>query len=93
MKLGWRYWFACSAALSARPKLWFTALRQARRMTPSRWWRHKPFLPVPSPRYLRFRLETQYGHEGIPQVQDFIDYLKWCQSTERQLKASTSGSY
>lgn len=31
------------------------------RVTPSDWYRHAPFLPVPPSDYLRWRLQTAYG--------------------------------
>ena len=51
-------------------------------MAPSRWWRRAPFLPVPSPAYVRFRLETQYGTSPGQDVtsrvaRDVLKYLQW----------------
>ena len=40
-------------AIARRPGLWSTALRQARRLTPTGWWRTPPFLPVPAKDYRR----------------------------------------
>jgi hypothetical protein len=59
--------------------MWWVALRQWRRTTPRGWWRHRPFLPVPSGEYLTFRLVTQYGsadHRIEPA--DVLNYLAWC---------------
>ena len=70
-------------AVIRRPGLWPTAIRQMRRTTPSGWWRQRPFLPVPSGEYLRFRLLTQYGdadHTWEPG--DVVRYLDWCKSWE-----------
>jgi hypothetical protein len=65
--------------LVRHPSLWATALRQARRLARPAWWRHRPFLPVPAPAYLRFRLLTQYGDERHrPEVGDVLNYLRWC---------------
>ncbi|MFM8267321.1 MAG: hypothetical protein ACKOA2_04815 [Ilumatobacteraceae bacterium] len=62
-----------------RPDLWATAMRVWRRTTPRGWWRHRPFLPVPSASYLRFRLLTQYGSgDRSPATADVLDYLAWC---------------
>ena len=52
---------ATAVAVLRRPSLWFTALRQWKRTTPSGWWKRRPFLPVPSGDYLKFRMVTQYG--------------------------------
>ena len=46
------------------PSLWATAVRQALRLAAPGWWRRRPFLPLPAPDYLRFRLQTAYGGTG-----------------------------
>ena len=74
-------------AVISRPSLWPTALRQLARMSPPRWWTRRPFLPVPDPDYLQFRLETQYGQAsesaGVMQPDDVVVYLRWCQTLGR----------
>ena len=72
-------------ALLRHPELWLTALRQARRLVPLGWWRPPPFLPVPDPAYLRFRLETAYGGAGdrTPEAVDLVTYLRWCRDFPR----------
>lgn len=70
-------------AVLARPWLWWTAVRQVARLAPRGWWRRMPFLPVPPPEYLEFRLVTQYGGDerwARDQVcsRDVLDYLRWC---------------
>ena len=72
------------AALAARPELWTTAYRQVRRLAAPGWWRRPPFLPLPSPEYLRFRMATQYGDAGHrPEPADVINYLAWCRRWDR----------
>jgi hypothetical protein len=62
---------------------------QIARLAPRQWWRRPPFLPLPDPNYLRFRLITAYGGEGAdPQPGDLITYLHWC----RAWPEVTSGS-
>jgi hypothetical protein len=71
-------------AVAARPRLWGTALRQWRRTTPHGWWRRRPYLPVPTKDYVRFRLVTQYGSVDHPiETVDVLNYLAWCQDQER----------
>lgn len=72
----------------AHPVLWSTALRQLVRLAPSRWWARWPFLPLPSPGYLRFRMETAYGGDGRHPVvaEDLRTYLRWC----RRFPSSTA---
>jgi hypothetical protein len=68
-----RAWARIGLALLARPRLWSTALRQARRLG---------FPPAPA--YLEFRLTTQYGSgEVTPTPADVVSYLTWCQRMER----------
>jgi hypothetical protein len=65
-------------AVAGRPRLWGTALRQWRLLTPGGWWRRRPFLPVPDRHYLEFRLLTQYGNLAHADVGDVVNYLTWC---------------
>jgi hypothetical protein len=74
-------------AIVRRPSLWVSALRQAFRLAPTGWWRRPPFLPLPDERYMRFRLETQYG-EAMRNTEpaDVVTYLAWCRSYQRELR-------
>jgi hypothetical protein len=66
-------------AVATHPRLWRVMLRQWRRTVPAGWWRHRPFLPVPSRAYLEFRLVTQYGSNSHPpSPADVLNYLAWC---------------
>jgi len=80
------YWARAAALVVARPHLWRTALRQARRLARPGWWRRPPFLPVPDADYLAFRFETQYGGDGTLPVgadpHDLVDYLEWCRTMD-----------
>ncbi len=70
-------------ALIRRPDLWTTALRSALSMAGRGWWRRSPFLPLPDPGWLRFRLATAYGGEGRVdadspfEAADLITWLEW----------------
>jgi hypothetical protein len=37
---------------------------------------------VPDARYVRFRLETQYGDHGVPEPDDLVVYLRWCRGRD-----------
>ncbi len=76
---------ALVAAVVVRPRLWPTALRQVGRLARPGWWRRAPFLPLPDPDYLGFRLETQYGGDGAAAADplDLVRYLSWCRDQER----------
>ncbi len=68
-------------AIVVRPDLWATAIRQVLVLSADRWWAHAPFLPVPDPAYLRFRLQTAYGDAEIsPAPRDVVTYLHWCRA-------------
>jgi hypothetical protein len=80
-------------AVARHPSLWPTAVGQLRRMTPPRWWRRPPFLPVPDRAYLEFRLHTMYGDErAAPDADDVVAYLRWCRAFPREKARSGVGS-
>lgn len=71
-------------AVAVRPVLWTTAVRQLWRLRRGSWWRQAPFLPVPTPEYLRFRLVTAYGDpDRAPLIADVVTYLHWCRAWPR----------
>jgi hypothetical protein len=76
-RVGVRFWVRAAGGLVKEPALWPTAMRQAGRMSRPEWWRRAPFVPVPDPAYLRFRLDTQYG-AAPPDPEDLVTYLRWC---------------
>jgi hypothetical protein len=85
-------WARAGLAVAARPSLWSVAARQLRRLARDRWWRRPPFLPVPDPAYLAFRLETQYGApDARPQPADVVAYLRWCRAQDRRLRRAGPG--
>ena len=72
-------------AVVRHPSLWMTALVQALRLAPRRWWRRRPFLPLPDRAYLRFRLETQYGGAGDHRADpdDVVTWLQWSRAFDQ----------
>ena len=75
-----RWWSQAVKAVLVRPSLWGIAITQALRLAAPGWWRRAPFLPLPDPAYLRFRLETQYGSGHEPEPADIVTYLHWCRT-------------
>ncbi|WP_426572580.1 hypothetical protein [Aquihabitans sp. McL0605] len=75
-----QWWLRAGSGVLVRPSLWGVALVQLFRLARPGWWRRSPFLPVPEPEYLRFRLETQYGSDREPAPADVVTYLHWCRS-------------
>jgi hypothetical protein len=42
------------------------------------WWSRIPFLPLPDPGYLRWRMYTAYGDEAaVPPSEDVIRFARW----------------
>ena len=82
-RLGWA--LAALGAVLRHPSLWPTAARQVRVLARPGWWHRVPFLPVPDPAYLRFRLETAYGGAGDhpPAAADLVAYLRWVRGERR----------
>lgn len=72
------WWPRAVLAVLRQPRLWPTAIGQARRLARPGWWRRPPFLPLPDPDYVRFRLQTAYGSSGTPGAGDLVAYLIWC---------------
>lgn len=70
--------FSACSVLVRRPWLVPTAVRVGLGLVPRRWWRHRPFLPLPDRNWLAFRQEVAYGEKGaIPSGEDLADYLAW----------------
>jgi hypothetical protein len=71
---------AMLSAVAKQPPLWPTAIAAYRSMIPRRWWRRRPFLPVPDGAWMRFRLETAYGGDGTPGPtagEELTTWLRW----------------
>ena len=85
-------WFRVVLRIVRTPRLWPTAILQFVRMIPSDWWRRPPFVPVPDPAYVRFRMETAYGHTGEATPDDVVRYLEWCRYTERARPRPRTGT-
>ena len=80
------WWRRAGVAVARHPALWFTAARQVLRLAPRGWWHRRPFLPVPDPAYLRFRLQTAYGDpDRDPEPHDVVTYLHWCREMRDRL--------
>ena len=42
------------------------------------WIQHAPFLPLPPPEYLRWRMYTAYGDEhAVPPLRDVLRFARW----------------
>lgn len=84
---GWegRYpgsWMRLAGALAARalvrPRLALDLLAVAWAFRRRHWYRMPPFLPLPSPDYLRWRMYTAYGDEAaVPPAEDVVRFARW----------------
>jgi len=61
-----------------RPRLLWAMLGAAWAFRRLDWFRHPPFLPVPSTRYMRWRMETAYGDpDARPPLKELERFLVW----------------
>ncbi|MEO8575089.1 MAG: hypothetical protein ABI556_00250 [Gemmatimonadales bacterium] len=61
-----------------RPALAIALLRVAWRFRSRGWNRRFPFLPLPDPTYVRWRMYTAYGdYDAIPPAADLERYALW----------------
>lgn len=68
-----------AVAVLRRPHLWPTAFRAGLDLARPGWWRRAPYLPLPDPDWLRFRMVTAYGGDGSSPVRgdDLVEWLEW----------------
>ena len=60
------------------PTLAVDLLRVAWRFRTRGWYRRFPFLPVPSKKYVQWRMHTAYGaYDATPPIEDVIRYARW----------------
>ena len=61
-----------------RPRLAIDLIRITWRFRSNAWYRQFPFLPLPDPTYLRWRMYTAYGdYNAVPSVTDVERYARW----------------
>ena len=75
-------WARLTVALTLRalrhPGVARDLLGVAWRFRSRRWWTKPPFLPLPDPTYLRWRMHTAYGdHDAVPPADDVVRYARW----------------
>lgn len=67
-----------AARAAVRPRVAWDLLTLAWAMRRRRWYRTPPFLPLPPPDYLRWRLYTAYGDErAVPPLEDLLRFARW----------------
>jgi hypothetical protein len=75
-------WFRLTLTLVGRsllnPAVGVALVRAGWRFRRRRWYARFPFLPLPAPAYLRWRMHTAYGHDSaVPPADDVIRYARW----------------
>lgn len=61
-----------------RPALAWDLLATAWAFRRRDWMTRPPFLPLPDPPYLRWRMYTAYGDEhAVPPVEDVVRFAQW----------------
>ena len=81
-----RSWFGLMATLAGRallnPRTGLDLLKMGWAFRRRAWWRRAPFLPVPDPTYLRWRMYTAYGDElAVPPAIDVVRFARWRRET------------
>jgi hypothetical protein len=77
-----RSWRTLSLALLGRaavnPRVALDLVSLAWSMRRRGWLRAPPFLPLPPPEYVRWRMHTAYGDEAaVPSVRDVLRMARW----------------
>jgi hypothetical protein len=68
-----------------RPSLVLPLLGAAWRFRSRGWYRRPPFLPLPPPGYVEWRLYTAYGDEdAMPPAADLARYLGWSRALRQR---------
>jgi hypothetical protein len=79
-------WSALTLQLAARaalrPRLGVDLLRTAWAFRRRGWYLRPPFLPLPDPAYLRWRMYTAYADErAVPPADDVVRFARWRRET------------
>jgi hypothetical protein len=75
-------WVRLLIALAVRgllnPRLGVDLLRLVWSFRARDWYRKPPFLPLPPPEYVRWRMFTAYGdEEAVPPADDVVRFARW----------------
>jgi hypothetical protein len=71
-----------AARAALRPRLAVDLLRTAWAFRRRGWYRRPPFLPLPDPEYLRWRMYTAYADEhAVPPAEDVVRFARWRRET------------
>lgn len=79
-------WLSLATRLTLRalvnPRLAVDLVRLTWSFRARDWIRRPPFLPLPPPEYIRWRMFTAYGDEhAVPPLEDVIRFARWRRTT------------
>ena len=79
-------WSSLTLQLAARavlrPRLAVDLVRAAWAFRRRGWYRRPPYLPIPDPTYLRWRMYTAYADEdAVPPADDVTRFARWRRET------------
>ena len=70
--------FALTGRALLNPRVARDLLSLAWAMRARSWYRSPPFLPLPPPEYLRWRMYTAFGTEdSLPTAPEIVRYARW----------------
>jgi len=70
--------FKIASEILIRPRLWRTSVSAFFSLVPERWWMRRPFIPIPDPDVVAWRVTTAYGRDEMTLVwDDVLSYLEW----------------
>lgn len=77
-----RPWTSLALRLAARgavnPRIATDLLTMAWAMRRRNWLERPPFLPLPPPEYVAWRMVTAYGREdAVPPLEDVLRFARW----------------
>jgi hypothetical protein len=71
-----------AARAALRPRLAVDLVRAAWAFRQRGWYLRPPFLPLPDPAYLRWRMYTAYADErAVPPADDVVRFARWRRET------------
>ena len=71
-----------AARAALRPRLAVDLVRTAWAFRRRGWYSRAPFLPLPDPTYLRWRMYTAYADElAVPPAEDVVRFARWRRET------------
>ena len=76
----------------ARPRLWPALIGAAWAFRAKGWYRRPPFVPLPSPDYVAWRMETAYGDpDAAPPAEELAGFLAWSAAMRRRMRRERGG--